>query len=117
MRENKKRKEVFILTETYKDNDPETIDTYDSMKALVMGLAEHVAEDVAADCGKKKPAEVARKVANVLATVIPGILRQEWACDDEGYFCQYGQSIYGYSVMDLQGVEDFGEKEDGEVDS
>lgn len=117
MSNEKKNREVFILTETYKDNDMENVGTYDSMKALVMGLAEHVAEDVAACCSKKKPAEVAKKVAKALATVIPGILGHEWACDDEGYFCQYGQSIYGYNVMDLQGAEDFGEKEDGEVDS
>ena len=112
MRKNKKRKEVFILTATYKDNDPETVGAYDSMQAMMRGFAKCVAEEVIGESGiGGLPFDkLAEKVAVELADLIPAFFDEDYPRDEEGYI-RYGKTTYGYETMDVESVEDEGDGE------
>lgn len=109
------KKEVYTLTETYKDNDAEVIGAYDSKYAMVKGFAKHLACEVVQDelglknsesKEAKKLRTIAKKVAVVLADLIPSILGvEDWGRDEEGC-CRYGKSVFGYDTMPLESVED-----------
>lgn len=114
-----KQGKVYIISETYKDNDPEDIGCYDSEAAAVMGLARWIASEVLHDLNEdelKKPDVVAGAVAEALATVIPGFLGEDWAVDEDGY-CSYGRCHYGWREMEVESIdkkEDEKEKEEGD---
>ena len=108
-----KEKQVYTLTETYKDNDPDVIGAYDSKHAMVRGFAKQLALEVVNDeLGfgdseeKKSACRIAKRIAVVLADLVPTILgAEEWGRDEEGY-CRYGKSVFGYDTMPLESVED-----------
>ena len=108
----KKDRQVFILTATYKDNDPETIGAYDSMQAMMRGLAKCVAEDVIVeDANRGLPFDkLAEKVAVELADLIPAFFDENYPRDEEGCI-RYGKTTYGYETMDVESVEDEGDGE------
>jgi len=108
-----KKRKVYIVSETYKDNDPDDIGCYDSEAAAVRGLARRVAAAVLNDLNAdqvKKPDVVAGAVAETLATVIPAFLSHDWAMDEDGY-CSYGRCHYGWREMEVEGID---KEEDGE---
>lgn len=117
------KKEVYTLTETYKDGDPEVIGAYDSKQAMVKGFAKHIACEVVQDelglknsesKEAKKLRKIAKKVAVVLADLIPSILYvEDWGRDEEGC-CRYGKSVFGYETMPLESVDDDEEDEEGD---
>lgn len=121
---NEKEKQVYTLTETYKDNDSEIIGAYDSKHAMVKGFAKHLACEVVQDELGLKNSEskeaknlrkIAKKVAVVLADLIPSILDvEDWGRDEEGC-CRYGKSVFGYDTMHLECAGD-GDDEDEEGD-
>jgi hypothetical protein len=117
MSEKRKRK-VFILTATYKVNDPVTIGAYDSMQAMMRGFAKCVAEEVISESENRGLPfdKLSEKVAVELADLIPAFFDDSYPRDEEGCI-RYGKTTYGYETMDVESVEDFVEKEDGEVDS
>ena len=118
------KKEVYTLTETYKDNDAEVIGAYDSRYAMVKGFAKHLACEVVQDelglknsesKEAKKIRKIAKKVAVVLSDLIPSILGvEDWGRDEEGC-CRYGKSVFGYDTMPLECAGD-GDDEEDEVD-
>lgn len=102
-----KKRKVYIVSETYKDNDPEDIGCYDSEAAAVRGLARWIASEVWHNLNKdelKKPHVVAGAVAEALATVIPGFLGEDWALDEDGC-CSYGRSHYGWREMEVESID------------
>lgn len=113
------KKEVYTLTETYKDNDAEVIGAYNSKRAMIRGLAKRIAEEVTHDekgylVEADEYVEVAKKVAVVLADLIPSILGvEDWGRDEEGC-CRYGKSVFGYDIMPLESVDDDEKDEDGD---
>lgn len=113
------KKEVYTLTETYNDGNPEVIGVYDSKRAMIRGLARNIAEEVTHEekgylVKADEYVKVAKKVAVVLADLIPSILGEEdWGRDEEGC-CRYGKSVFGYDTMPLESVD--GEDEEDEED-
>ena len=117
------KKEVYTLTETYKDNDAEVIGAYDSKHAMVKGFAKHLACEVVQDelglknsesKEAKKLRKIAKKVAVVLADLIPTILYvEDWGRDEEGC-CRYGKSVFGYDTTPIESVDDDEEDEEGD---
>lgn len=109
-------KEVFLLEETYKDGDPEVIGAYDSMRAMMNGLANQIANDCILDVfgatGKvsDKAMKAIKETARSCASMIPAILHCDFA-DDE---CRRGRTVYGYSKLPVEGEAqpDDEEKED-----
>ena len=97
--------EVFLLEETYKDGDPEVIGAYDSMRAMINGLANRIADncilDVFGASGKvgEKALKAIKETARSCATMIPSILHCDFA-DDE---CRRGNTVYGYSQLPVEG--------------
>lgn len=108
----KKEKSVYVLTQTYKDYDPETLGAYDSLTALCQGFARSLALD-RLPCSKrellKTDAEFRKAIddlANDVARLIPSLLRCDWAEGDE---CRDGRTVYGWEeipVGSVMGVED-----------
>ena len=113
------KKEVYTLTETYKDNDADVIGAYDSKRAMIRGLARRIAEEVTHDekgylVEADKYVEIAKKVAVVLADIIPSILGlEDWGRDEEGC-CRYGKSVFEYDTMPIESVDDDEEDEEGD---
>ncbi len=102
---SKKKKEVYILQATYKDNDPETIGAYDSMQAMMRGFAKCIAEEVASDVGTAKSEDLSHAVARELADLIPAFFDENYPRDEEG-FIRYGKTKYGYETMEVESVDD-----------
>lgn len=108
----KKEKSVYVLTQTYKDNDPDTLGAYDSLTALCQGFARILALD-RLPCSKRKllknDAEFRKAIddlVNDVARLIPALLRCDWAEEDE---CRDGRTVYGWEeipVGSVMGVED-----------
>lgn len=98
--------EVFLLEETYKDGDPEVIGAYDSMRAMIKGLANRIADDCIADVfgvnGKvsgKALIKAIKETARSCASMIPAILHCDFA-DEE---CRRGRTVYGYRQLPVEG--------------
>lgn len=97
--------DVFLLEETYKDGDPEVIGAYDSMRAMIKGLANRIADDCIADVfgvkGKvsDKALKAIKETAKSCASMIPAILHCDFA-DEE---CRRGRTVYGYSQLPVEG--------------
>ena len=97
--------EVFLLEETYKDGDLEVVGAYDSMRAMINGLASRIVDDCIADVfgvnGKvsDKALKAIKETARSCATMIPSILHCDFA-DDE---CRHGNAVYGYSQLPVEG--------------
>ena len=108
----KKEKSVYVLTQTYKDNDPDTLGAYDSLTALCQGFARSLALD-RLPCSKRKllKTDAAFRKAiddlvNDVARLILALLRCDWAEEDE---CRDGRKVYGWDeipVGSVMGVED-----------
>lgn len=104
---------VFLLEETYKDGDPEVVGAYDSMRAMINGLASRIADDCIADVfgvnGKvsDKALKAIKETARSCATMIPSILHCDFA-DDE---CRRGNTVYGYSQLPIEGEAQSGDDE------
>ena len=109
-------KEVFLLEETYRDGDPEVVGAYDSMRAMISGLANRIADDCIADVfgvnGKvsDKALKAIKSTAMSCAKMIPAILHCDFA-DDE---CRIGKTVYAYSNLPVEGekLEDVEESEE-----
>jgi len=101
-----KENEVFLLEETYKDEDPEVVGAYDSMRAMINGLANRIADDCIADVfgvnGKvsDKALKAIKATARSCAKMIPAILHCDFVWDEE---CRIGKAVYGYSKMPIEG--------------
>lgn len=100
----KNKKEVYILHETYKDNDPETIGAFDSMQAMMRGFAKSIADEIIGNPRTGSEEEVGHKIAKALADLIPAFFDDDYPRDDEGYI-RYGKTVYGYDTMPLEGVD------------
>ena len=105
--------EVFLLEETYKDGDPEVIGAYDSMRAMIKGLANRIADDCIADVfgvkGKvsDKALKAIKETARSCASMIPAILHCDFA-DDE---CRRGNTVYRYGQFPVEGEAQSGDEE------
>lgn len=109
----KKEKSVYVLTQTYKDNDPDILVAYDSLTALCQGFARILALD-RLPCSKRKLLkndDEFRKaiddLVNDVARLIPALLRCDWAEEDE---CRDGSTVYRWDelpVGSVMGVEDY----------
>ena len=97
--------DVFLLEETYKDGDLEVVGAYDSMRAMINGLANRIADDCILDVfGAKgkisgKALKAIKETARSCASMIPAILHCDFA-DDE---CRRGRTVYGYSELPVEG--------------
>lgn len=114
-------RKVYVLTETYKDGDRETIGVYGSMRSLARGFAEHIlketttkvifsatkAEDRAKD-EQEFDAEVAHKIADLLMALFD--------LDPSTEECRDGDTVYGWMEEEVQwvGIEADDEEEDEE---
>lgn len=97
-----KKTKVHILTEDYDNGGKEPVGCFDSERALVVGFARHIANGIRVEMGDKASVQaVVDKVAVNLAVLIPALLSEEWALDDEGC-CSYGKCVYGWQEMDLE---------------
>lgn len=103
-------KKVYLLHETYKDNDQETIGAYDSMEALCLGFARVIAEDRLTEMrpdsygqmAENAVSEALRGVARDVATLLPALLGHEWAGDE----CRDGRTVYGWEEIDVEGSDE-----------
>ena len=100
----KEKNVVYVLTESYKDNDPETIGAYDSLTALCQGFARNYLHDSLASLDpkvlkKKEDLEAyLTERMNTVARMIPALIRCDWAEDE----CRDGRSVYGWDVLDVE---------------
>jgi len=100
-------KVVYILRETYKDNDPDTIGAYNSMKALCRGFAQKIAESEMTginlyDMKNEDLKKFVVKTAEKVAKLIPDLLHVDFA-DDE---CCDGRSVYGIDELQVNSIEE-----------
>lgn len=108
----KKEKSVYVLTQTYKDNDPVALGAYDSLTALCQGFARSLALG-RLPCSKRKmlktDAEFRKAIddlVNDVARLIPALLRCDWVEEDE---CRDGRTVYRWDelpVGSVMGVEE-----------
>ena len=116
MDKNKKdKKEVYILQATYKDNDPETVGAYDSMRAMMRGFAKSITQDVLSDNIGVKFDKVAMRLAVTLADLIPAFFDNDYPRDEDGCI-RHGKTVYGYETMQLESVDENEEDENEEVE-
>lgn len=112
--EKKGKKEVYILQATYKDNDPETVGAYTSMKGLCRGFADAIAYECLVDFGEKDDDSdlsfMVKKVARKVARLLPDLIKADF-CEDE---CRDGRTVYGYETIPVESDEC---EEDGEEDN
>ena len=110
---------VYLLEEEYKDNGPEIVGVFDSVKALCLGFADRIATDRFEACATAKEKfdmpkyveDLARTVAKDVATLLPALLHVEWA-DDE---CIDGRTRYGVQEHGVETADSSDDKdEDGE---
>ena len=102
---SKKKKEVYILHATYKDNDPETIGAYDSMQAMMRGFAKSIADEILGNPRTGAEEKVGYEIAKTLADLIPAFFDENYPRDEEGYI-RDGKTTYGYETMEVESVED-----------
>lgn len=117
MAKNKKnkngKKEVYILQATYKDNDPEAVGAYDSMRAMMRGFAKSIADEILGNPRTGAEEEVAYEVAKTLADLIPAFFDHDYPRDEEGCI-RYGRTTYGYETMEVDSVEEENEEDGNE---
>lgn len=120
---NKKKagKEVYLLRSTYKDNDPDTIGAYDSMRAMMRGFAKVIADEVLRDsCVDFDEVlrdnvgvnfyKAALRLAVTLADRIPAFFDHQYPRDEEGCI-RYGKTTFEYDVIPLESVDENEEAE------
>jgi len=111
----KPKKEVYILQEAYKDNDPDTVGAYDSMQAMMRGFAKSIADGILGYPEKGGiEQKVAYEVARTLADLIPAFFDDDYPRGEDGCI-RYGKSVYGYDVMQVESVDENEEDKNEEV--
>lgn len=115
---DKPKKEIYLLRATYKDNDPETIGAYNSMRSMMRGFAKSIVDDVLGmsfeNNGRVKLKDV-HEVAKALADLIPAFFDHDYPRDDEGCI-SYGGTTYGYETMEVESVEEGNEEQEEQED-
>jgi len=113
-KEERKIDKVYILTESYKDNDPEISGVYDSIEAACRGFADRIAAGCVADIYPgpgmdipPKVEEAARASARTVARLLPTLIGSDFG-DDE---CRDGRTVYGLMEETLESVEEDEEEE------
>ena len=107
----KKEKSVYVLTQTYKDYDTETLGAYDSLTALCQGFARHLAID-RMPCSKRSSLNTDaafRKAIDGLVNDVARLITALLRCDKKVDECRDGRTVWGYDelpVGSIVGVEE-----------
>ena len=114
---SKKDNNVYILQRSYKDNDPDMICAYKSMKGLCRGFADVIANECLVDFGEKDEdsdlSVMVKKVSRKVARLLPDLLKVDF-CEDE---CRDGRTVYGYETIPVESDECYDDGEEYEKDN
>lgn len=112
--EEKEKKKVFILTESYKDGDQDICGVFDSLKAACSRFAEKIACECLVDMYPglhqeipPKIEEAAKSSARAVARLLPTLLGVDIG-DEE---CRDGKTVYALLEESLESSEDDEEEE------